>query len=77
MHQTGSQPAKTITGKVTDVSGEPIQALSVIIKGTTKGIITDADGNYTLSNVPENATLVFSFLGMLSPGDSGCRKNNY
>lgn len=59
-----NQTTKTISGKVTDVSGGPTQAVTVIVKGTTKGIITDADGNFTLANVPDDATLVFSFMGM-------------
>ncbi len=53
-----------ITGKVTDSAGLPLPGVSVIIKGTTKGVITDFDGNYTLSNFPEDATLQFSFIGM-------------
>ncbi len=53
-----------VTGKVTDSSGSPLPGVTVIIKGTTQGIITDMDGNYSLSNVQGNATLVFSFVGM-------------
>ncbi len=60
------QSTKTISGKVTFVSGEPTQAVTVKVKGTTKGITTDANGNYTLTNVPVDATLVFSFMGMLT-----------
>jgi TonB-linked SusC/RagA family outer membrane protein len=55
-----------ITGKVTDVSGSPIPGVNVIIKGTDTGTITNADGNYTIYNVPADATLVFSFVGMLT-----------
>ncbi|MDO9593028.1 MAG: carboxypeptidase-like regulatory domain-containing protein, partial [Erysipelotrichaceae bacterium] len=58
-----SQP-KTITGKVTDSSGSPLPGVSVVVKGTTTGSITDVDGNYSISNIPENATLQFSFVGM-------------
>ena len=36
----------------------------MLIKGTTHGTVTDLDGHYTVPNVPENATLVFSFVGM-------------
>ncbi len=57
-------PQKEITGKVTDTSGEPLPGATVMVKGTTIGTITDADGNYSLSNVPDDATLVFSFVGM-------------
>src|SRR4030042_6730114 len=55
-----------ITGKVTDVSGNSIPGVNVIIKGTDIGTITDADGNYSIPDVPSDATLVFSFVGMLT-----------
>ena len=58
------QQSKTVSGKVTDSSGAPLPGVSVVIKGTNTGIITDADGNYSLSNVPGDASLVFSFVGM-------------
>ena len=56
---------KTITGTVTSAEdGSPLPGVSVIVKGTTIGTITDVDGKYTLSGVPDNATtLVFSFVG--------------
>lgn len=59
-----SQQQKSVSGKVTDSSGASLPGVSVVVKGTTKGTITDADGNYSLTNVPENATLQFSFVGM-------------
>ncbi|HQG56868.1 MAG TPA: TonB-dependent receptor [Bacteroidales bacterium] len=54
----------TVTGKVTDSqTGEPMAGVNVVVKGTTIGTMTDAEGNYSL-NVPDrNATLVFSFIG--------------
>ena len=55
---------KTITGKVTDASGQPLPGVTILIKGTNSGIITDLDGKFNLSDVPANATLVFSFVGM-------------
>lgn len=58
------QTGKKISGKVTDLSGASLPGASVIVKGTTVGVITDNSGNYSLSNVPENATLQFSFVGM-------------
>jgi TonB-linked SusC/RagA family outer membrane protein len=57
-------PNTTITGTVTDAKGKPLEGVSVLVKGTTTGVYTDKDGKYTLSNVPDNATLVFSFVGM-------------
>jgi TonB-linked outer membrane protein, SusC/RagA family len=59
-----SQQQKKVTGKVTSTSGEPIPGVTVAIKGTTHGTITDADGNYTISDLPSNATLSFSYIGM-------------
>lgn len=58
------QQQKSISGKVTDSTGLPLPGVSVVVKGTTTGTITDANGNYSLSNVPENTTLQFSFVGM-------------
>ncbi|MEN8116851.1 MAG: TonB-dependent receptor [Bacteroidota bacterium] len=55
---------KQITGKVTSADdGAPIPGVSVVVKGSTMGTVTNADGEFTL-NVPENETLVFSFVGM-------------
>ncbi|MGQ8335006.1 TonB-dependent receptor [Sunxiuqinia sp. A32] len=54
----------SVSGKVTDVSGAPLPGVTVIIKGTTQGTITDFEGNYTISNVPGDATLIISFVGM-------------
>lgn len=61
-----SQQPKSISGKVTDSSGGSLPGVSVVVKGTTKGTITDANGNYILSNISENAILQFSFIGMKS-----------
>jgi TonB-linked SusC/RagA family outer membrane protein len=58
------QQGKLVSGKVTDSSGASIPGVSVVVKGTTNGIITDINGNYSLSNVPETAVLQFSFVGM-------------
>src|SRR5665648_1073549 len=60
------QQQKSISGKVTDSNGGPIPGVSVIIKGTTIGTITDIEGNFTIANIPENASLQFSFIGMTS-----------
>lgn len=52
----------TVTGKVLDENGLAAPGVSIRIKGSTVGTVTDADGNFSIS-VPDNATLVFSFLG--------------
>jgi len=59
-----SQQKKSVSGKVVDSSGGGLPGVSVVLKGTTNGTITDMDGKFTLSNIPENGTLQFSFVGM-------------
>ena len=61
---SNAQQQKTVSGKVTDSSGASLPGVSVVVKGTTTGVITDANGNFSLSNVPANTTLQFSFVGM-------------
>ncbi|MFW6371375.1 MAG: SusC/RagA family TonB-linked outer membrane protein, partial [Bacteroidota bacterium] len=56
------QPA--VSGTVTAESGEPLPGVTVVVKGTTQGTVTNTDGEYTLAEIPEDATLVFSFVGM-------------
>ncbi len=58
----------TITGKVVDVQNNPLPGVTVRIKGTTLGVATDVDGNYsiTLTAGQEKPVLVFSFVGMTS-----------
>ena len=56
----------TVTGRITDVAGEPLPGVNILIRGTTVGTVTNLDGNYTLANVPPDAILVISFIGMVS-----------
>jgi len=58
------QQQRSVKGKVTDSSGATLPGVSVVVKGTTMGVITDSNGNYSLLNIPENAILQFSFVGM-------------
>lgn len=53
----------TVSGNVKDTSGEPVIGANVVIKGTSLGTITDIDGNFTISNVTNKATLVITFIG--------------
>jgi len=55
-----------VKGKVVDDRGEPLPGVSVVVKGTSIGTISDNDGNYILHTVPKNAVLTFSFVGMKS-----------
>jgi len=55
---------KKLTGTVKDSQGQPMPGVTVIVKGTTNGTITDFDGNYSIGNVAEDGVLVFSFVGM-------------
>lgn len=57
-----TQQAKRVSGVVTDSAGEPIPGANVVQKETTNGTVTDMNGKYTL-DVPNNATLVISFIG--------------
>ena len=59
-----AEQQKSISGKVTDSSGGALPGVTVVVKGTTNGSITDANGRYSLANIPANATLQFSFVGM-------------
>src|SRR5690554_2754065 len=64
---TGSMlQQRTVSGTVTDNFGQALPGVTVIIKGTTQGTVTNADGGYTLNNIPEDATLVFSFIRIRS-----------
>jgi TonB-linked SusC/RagA family outer membrane protein len=56
--------SRSITGTVSDDRGELLPGVNVYEKGTTNGIITDIDGNYSLTVSSEEAVLVFSFIGM-------------
>jgi len=55
---------KTITGTVTDDNGMPLPSVSILIQGTTTGVTTDFDGNYSIDNVNSNDKLIFSYVGM-------------
>lgn len=52
-----------IKGTVADTNGTPLPGVTIIVKNTTKGVSTDFDGNFTISNVNNGETLVFSFMG--------------
>ena len=61
--QSVSEENITITGRVVDDAGEPLVGVSIQVKGTGKGAVTDVNGNYTVS-MPSGSTIVFSYIGM-------------
>lgn len=60
---TNTRQQSTTRGRVTDTLGNPMQGVSVFLKGTNRGTTTDQSGNYETQNVPNNAILVFRQLG--------------
>ena len=63
MPNSEAQQQKKVSGKVTDASGASLPGVSVVVKGSAIGVITDNAGSYNIT-IPENSTLVFSFVGM-------------
>jgi len=64
VEQQAQQKAKSITGKVTDSAGIPLPGVTIVVKGTTSGTVTDSDGQFKLSVSSGAKTLLFSFVGM-------------
>lgn len=62
-HLVAFGQTKTVTGIVLDGSGEPIPGVTIVVEGTTIGVVTDQDGNYKIEADPDNQVLVFSFIG--------------
>lgn len=62
--QIGTQEKKTVTGNVADVNGEPIIGANIVEKGTTNGVITDMEGNFSL-DVSGKSVLQVSYIGYL------------
>jgi TonB-linked SusC/RagA family outer membrane protein len=55
---------RTVSGRVTDAANSPLPGVTIIVKGTTTGTVTNADGEYSIPNLSPETILVFSFLGM-------------
>ncbi|KAF5072403.1 TonB-dependent receptor SusC [anaerobic digester metagenome] len=63
--QTLQQQGKTVRGTVTDSNGEPVIGATIIVKDNpSQGTVTDIDGNFILSNLPENTVLQITYVGM-------------
>lgn len=67
--------SKTVTGVVIDNLGEPIIGASVVVDGTSNGTITDIDGRFSLSNVPNDGNLKISYIGYITQNVSVAGKN--
>ncbi len=64
-HGAGWAQDKTVSGKVTSAEdGLPVPGVNVLLKGTTNGVPTDANGEYSISVASDDAVLVFSFIGL-------------
>lgn len=61
--QQQSGKERTITGQVVDAKGEPLIGVSILVKGTTDGAITDLDGNYKIVTKNNNPVIVYSYIG--------------
>jgi len=61
-----SDQQQTVSGRVTDVAGQALPGVAVVVKGTTQGTVTNSNGEYSITNVTPDAILVFSFVGMRS-----------
>jgi TonB-linked SusC/RagA family outer membrane protein len=64
LSQSLSAQNVTVSGKIKDTMGEPLAGVTVIVKGSTHGTISNVDGNFTIGNIASNDILVFSFIGM-------------
>ena len=64
-HVSFDSPPFKVSGKVTDEDGEALVGVSILVKGTTQGTVTELDGGFTIE-VAENSTLVFSYTGYLT-----------
>ncbi|MEN8248187.1 MAG: TonB-dependent receptor, partial [Bacteroidota bacterium] len=60
------QQPQSVTGTITDEDGNPMPGVNIVIKGTTQGTISDADGKYGINVDDPGATLEFSFIGMFA-----------
>ncbi|NNG11259.1 MAG: TonB-dependent receptor [Arenibacter sp.] len=63
---TVSWAQNTVSGTVLDEQNVPLPGANVVVKGTTNGVVTDFDGNFSISVADDNATLVVSYIGYVS-----------
>ena len=53
----------TVSGRVVDENNKPLLGAAVLVSGTTRGISTDENGNFSINNVPENNKIEVSYIG--------------
>ncbi|MCI1778488.1 MAG: TonB-dependent receptor [Bacteroidales bacterium] len=58
------QKGRTVRGKVLDNENNPLPGVTIVVVGTTRGVLTDVDGSYSIGNICEGDKLLFSFMGM-------------
>lgn len=75
-NQTEISQQKKIAGTVKDISGNPVPGVTVVVKGTNNGTVSDSNGYYTLTNVSPNDVIVFSFIGMKTVESKVGTQNN-
>lgn len=67
------QQEERIEGTILDENGEPIIGASIVVEGTTNGVISDFDGHFEL-NVPRKATIIISYIGYKNQSSLSARK---
>src|SRR5687768_7158711 len=61
-----AKPVRDISGRVTDEKGEGLPGVTILVKGTTVGTTTNAEGNFTISPPAETQILIVSFVGFIT-----------
>ncbi|MFN5556444.1 MAG: carboxypeptidase-like regulatory domain-containing protein, partial [Chryseotalea sp.] len=56
----------SVSGVVSDEQGNPLPGVSIQVKGTTRGAVTDSKGSFSVANLSSESTLVFSFIGFIT-----------
>lgn len=61
-----TEQSESISGQITNEAGEPIPGATIVVKGKALGTVSNPDGSYVLKGIPANATIIFSFIGMVT-----------
>ena len=71
-----AQSSRTVSGVITDAKKTPLQGVSVVLKGSARGVSTDQNGKFVLNDVPSNGVLILSYTGMNTQEVSVNNKNS-